>query len=303
MKIAVMGAFSYSGKYIAKRLLERGDRVITLTGHPRRPDPFDGRVQAFPLDFEDEVALARALDGVQVLVNTYWIRFDRGSNTQDRAVENTRLLVKAAQQAGVERLIHISITNPSSQTRLQYFRGKAANEEAIMQSGIPYAILRPTILFGREDILINNLAYLMRRFPFFLVPGDGTYRLQPVYVDDLAGLVSDAVYGGESYVVDAVGPEVFAFRDLVGLIGEAVARTPRVISVPPWLALRSAQVLGGLMGDVLLTSQELEGLMANLLISEQPPRCQTKLSDWLRHHRATIGIRYASELDRHYRPA
>ena len=303
MKIAVTGAFSYSGKYIAKRLLERGDRVITLTGHPRRLDPFDGRVQAFPLQFEDEGALARCLDGVRVLVNTYWIRFDRGSNTQDRAVENTRLLVEAAQRAGVRRLIHISITNPSSQTRLQYFRGKAANEEAIVQSGIPYAILRPTILFGAGDILINNMAYLMRRFPFFLLPGDGTYRVQPVYVDDLADLAADAVYGSESYVADAVGPETFAFRDLVGLIGKTVGRTPRVISVPPWLALRSAQLLGGLVGDVLLTPQELEGLMANLLISEQPPHCQTRLSDWLRDHRATIGIRYASELDRHYRKA
>ena len=301
MKIAVTGAFSYSGKYIAKRLLERGNRVITLTGHPRRPDPFDGRIQAFPLDFEDEGALARALDGVQVLVNTYWIRFDRGSNTQARAVKNTRLLVKAAQQAGIERLIHISITNPSSQTRLEYFRGKAANEEAIVESGIPYAILRPTILFGTEDILINNMAFLVRRFPFFLLPGDGTYRVQTVFVDDVADLATDAVYGRASYVMDAVGPEVFAFRHLVRLIGETVGRTPRVLSVPPWLALRSAQLLGSLMADVLLTPQELEGLMANLLISEHPPRCQTKLSDWLRDHRATIGIRYASELERHYR--
>ena len=301
MKIAVTGAFSYSGKYIAKRLLARGDRVITLTGHPHRPDPFGGRVPALPLDFQDESSLARALDGVHVLVNTYWIRFDRGSNTQARAVENTRLLVKAAQQAGVQRLIHISITNPSSQTRLQYFRGKAANEEAIVQSGIPYAILRPTILFGTEDILINNMAYLMRRFPFFLLPGDGSYQVQPVYVEDLADLASDAVYGSESFVVDAVGPEIFSFRELVGLIGDTVGRRPRLIPVPPWLALRSAQLLGGLVGDVLLTPQELEGLMANLLISEQPPRCQTKLSDWLHDHRTTVGIRYASELDRHYR--
>ena len=301
MKIAVTGAFSYSGKYIAQRMLERGDRVITLTGHPRRGDPFLGRVEAFPLQFEDRHALRQALDGVQVLVNTYWIRFDRGSNTQSRAVENTRVLVEAAKEAGVKRLIHISITNPSSQSRLKYFSGKAANEQAVAQSGIAYAILRPTILFGTEDILINNMAYLLRRFPFFLLPGDGTYQVQPVFVEDLADLVTDAVYGSETYVADAVGPEIFAFGDLVRLIGETVGRTPSILSVPPWIALKSAQLLGGFMGDVLLTPQELDGLMANLLISEEPPRCQTRLSDWLRDHRATIGVRYASELDRHYR--
>jgi NADH dehydrogenase len=170
-----------------------------------------------------------------------------------------------------------------------------------MQSGIPYAILRPTILFGTEDILINNVAYLMRRFSLFLLPGDGGYQVQPVHVDDLAELVEDAVYRSDSYTVDAVGAEIFTFRRLVALIGETVGRRPRVISVPPRLALWSAQLLGRFLGDVLLTPQELEGLMANLLISDQPSPCRTKLSDWLRDDRASLGLRYASELDRHYR--
>ena len=238
MKIAVTGAFSYSGKYIAKRLLARGDEVITLTGHPLRPDPFQGRVPAFPLDFADENGLARALKGVEVLVNTYWIRFDRGPNTQAQAVENTQRLVRAAAEAGVRRLVHISITNPNSQTRLQYFRGKAANEEIVIASGIPYAILRPTILFGKEDILINNIAYLIRRFPALLMPGDGLYRVQPVYVDDLAEMAEKAAHARGSYTKDAVGPETYAFRDLVSLIANSVGRQARVISVAPWLALR-----------------------------------------------------------------
>ena len=186
MKIAVTGSYSYSGKYITRRLLERGEEVITLTGHPNRPDPFNGQVIAYPLDFDNEADLVQSLSGVSVFYNTYWVRFDRGENTQPRAVENTRKLVRAAVQAGVQRIVHISITNPSAESHLPYFWGKAANERAVMESGLSYAILRPTVLFGAEDILINNIAWLLRRFPFFAIPGNGSYRLQPVFIDDLA---------------------------------------------------------------------------------------------------------------------
>src|SRR5512132_280122 len=172
MKIAVTGAFSYSGKYITRRLLERDEEVITLTGHPNRSDPFDGQVKVFPLDFE-EGSMARSLQGVDVLVNTYWVRFDKGANTQPRAVENTRKLVNAAKATGVRRIVHISIANPSANSHLPYYWGKAANEKTIMESGISYAILRPTVLFGMEDVLINNIAWLLRRFPLFGQIGDG----------------------------------------------------------------------------------------------------------------------------------
>src|SRR5574341_532235 len=242
MKIAVTGAFSYSGKYITKRLLERGEEVITLTGHPNRPDPFGGQVKAYPLDF-DEASMSRSLQDVDVLVNTYWVRFDRGSNTQPRAVENTRKLINAAKAAGVKRVVHISITNPSAESRLPYFWGKAANEKTVMESGMGYAIMHPTVLFGAEDILINNIAFLLRRFPFFALPGDGSYKLQPVFVDDLAELAVEGVYSKESYIIDAVGPDIFTFKEMVELIGEKIGAKRPLISIPPRLALLAAQFL------------------------------------------------------------
>ena len=135
MKIAVTGAFSYSGKYITSRLLARGEEVITLTNHPNRPDPFAGKVKAFPLNFQNEQELISTLRGVDVLVNTYWIRFDKDNNTQPKAVENTKILVSAAAKAGVKRIVHISITNPSADSHLPYFWGKAANEKAVTRFG------------------------------------------------------------------------------------------------------------------------------------------------------------------------
>ena len=299
MKIAITGAFSYSGKYITKRLLDCGEEVITLTGHPNRPDPFSGKVKAYPLDF-DEGSMTRSLQGVDVLVNTYWVRFDKGENTQPRAVENTRKLVNAAKAAGVKRIVHISIANPSADSHLPYYWGKAANEKAVMESGLSYAILRPTVLIGKEDILINNIAFLLRRFPFFLIPGDGSYRIQPVFVEDLADLAVEAVYSKDNYVIDTVGPDSYTFKEFVQLIGNTISAERPVFSVPPRLALWVAQFLSLFVSDVILTPEEVDGLMGNLLVSKEPARGKTAFKDWLERNKSTVGTKYASEIKRHY---
>lgn len=300
MKIAVTGAFSYSGKYITSRLLVRGEDVVTLTNHPNRPDPFAGKVKAFPLNFNNAVELVATLRGVDVLVNTYWIRFDKDNNTQPKAVENTKILVNAAAKAGVKRIVHISITNPSADSHLPYFWGKAANEKAVVDSGMSYAILRPTVLFGKEDILINNIAWLLRRLPVFGLPGDGSYKLSPVYVDDLAELAVDAVYKKENFVWDAVGPDEFTFKEMVQLIEKNISANRLLVPLPPRLALWAAQFMSIFVNDVMLTPEEVDGLMANLLISRKPPRCKTSLRTWLEENKAAVGKQYASELARHF---
>ena len=300
MKIVVTGAFSYSGKYITKRLLARGEEVITLTGHPNRPDPFGGKVKAYPLDF-DEDRMTRSLQGVNVLVNTYWVRFDKGENTQPRAVENTRKLINAAKAAGVKRIVHISIANPSAESHLPYYWGKAANEKAVIESGMSYAILRPTVLVGGgEDILINNIAYLLRHFPFFLLPGDGSYGIQPVYIEDVADLAVDGIYSKGNYIIDAVGPDAYSFKELVQLIGEKMGVQRPLISVHPRLALLAAQFLSLFVRDVILTPEEVDGLMAGLLISKEPPLGKTAFKDWLEKNKDGVGAKYASEIKKHY---
>jgi uncharacterized protein YbjT (DUF2867 family) len=300
MKNAVTGSFSYSGKYITRRLLARGEEVITLTGHPERPDPFSGKVKAYPLDF-DTAGMVRSLQGVDTLYNTYWVRFDHRENTQARAVENTRKLVKAAQTAGVRRIVHISITNPSIGSTLPYFHGKALNEQAVKESGLSCAILRPTVLFGAEDILINNIAYLMRRFPFFALPGNGSYKLQPVYVEDLADLALEAGASNENLLWDAVGPDIFTFKEMTKVIGDEIGCQRPVVSVPPFAALAASRFISIFLGDILLTQDEVDGLSAGLLVSSQPALGKTRLVDWLKKNKEMVGMHYASELERHYK--
>ncbi|MGE5123432.1 MAG: NAD(P)H-binding protein, partial [Acidobacteriaceae bacterium] len=295
----VTGAFSYTGKYITRRLLNQGRRVITLTGHPERSNEFGGRVPARSFNFDQPAALEESLRGAEVLYNTYWVRFSHDDVTFERAVENTRRLITAAKNAGVRRIVHVSITNPSVKSNLPYFRGKAILEDAIRASGLSYAILRPTVIFGDEDILINNIAYLLRRFPFFAVPGTGQYRLQPVFVEDFAELVVQQGSQSEDVVLDAVGPRVYTFNELVQLIGNKIGRSVRLVHVPPTLALWLSRLLGTLVGDVLLTRDELDGLMQELLVSEQSTTGQTRLEEWLENNAAQVGRRYASELNRH----
>jgi uncharacterized protein YbjT (DUF2867 family) len=301
MKVVVTGAFSYSGKYITHKLLEKGDQVQTLTGHPNRPDPFDGRVKAFPLDFNHEEQLAENMAGTDVFVNTYWVRFDKDANTQPAAVQNTRKLIRAAKAAGVSRIVHISIANPSLESPLPYYSGKAQNEQTVIDSGLSYAILRPTLIYGKEDILINNIAWVLRRFPFFAQIGNGQYKLQPVYVQDLAEMASAAVHGNENTIQDAAGPEIYTFDGLVRLIGEKTGHRRPILHFHPGLALQAARFISLFLGDVLITPEEVKGLMAGLLESKQPPICGSSLAEWLENNRSTVGVKYASEIARHYK--
>ena len=296
----VTGAFGYSGKYIARGLLAAGEAVITLTGHPDRPNEFGGRVRAFPYRFDSPEAMAEPMAGAEVLYNTYWVRFDRGNTTHESAVRNTIALVRAARMAGVRRIVHVSISNPDRNSRLPYFRGKAQLEEEVRGSGLSFAIIRPTVIFGPEDILINNMAWLLRRMPVFLIPGNGQYRVQPIYAGDMARLAVEAGHAKADLVLDAVGPEVFTFDDLVGRIARAVGSRAHLWHAPAGAALLAAKILGAFLGDVVLTGDEVEGLMDGLLVSASPPTGTTALSSWLEENAATVGVRYASEVERHY---
>jgi len=297
----VTGAFSYSGSHIAGQLLESGRHVRTLTFHPDRAHPLQASVEARPYRFDDPAALTRSLEGVETLYNTFWVRFDHGQASFANAIESSRMLFHAARSAGVQRVVHLSITNPSIVSPLPYFRGKALVEYALAQSGVHYSIVRPTWIFGGErEVLANNIAWILRRMPAFALPGNGSYPVQPVHVEDLARICIDAAQSQRDVVIDAAGPETMPFGDLVALLRSAVnARAPIIHTPPPLMAL-VARALGLLVRDVVLTPDEISGLMAGLLVSTDPPLGAIAFSDWLDEYRTSIGRTYANELHRHF---
>ena len=299
---AVTGAFGFSGQQIAKRLLLRGEKVRTLTNHPQSASPLFGRVEVAPLDFSDTDRLTESMRGASVLYNTYWVRFSYGGLSHERAVENTKTLIHAAEVAGVKRIVHVSITNPSIDSPLPYFKGKAELEQAIQTSSLSYAILRPAVLFGEGDILINNIAFMLKRFPLFAVPGRGDYHVQPIFVDDLAELAVESGQRSDSYTADAVGPETYTYTELVKMIRSAIGSKSLIVHFPPAIIRLASGVLGMILRDVVLTEDEIKGLMADLLVSHGPPTGRTSLQRWIKSYAQTIGSTYASELARHYLP-
>ena len=259
----VTGAFGFTGRYVARRLLEMGVSVRTLTNHPGRSDPFDGLVRASPLDFSDPDGLRRSMEGANVLYNTYWIRFGRGRTTFDQALENSRILYDAAALAGVGRIVHFSVANASQDSGLPYFRGQGQVEGILRDTGIPHAIIRPTLVFGEGDLLLNNMAWALRRFPVFPVFGRGDYPVQPIYAEDLA---AQEVYAGshkDSFVA-AAGPETFTFEELLRLLASAVGARARLVHTPPSRGFAFTRLVGLLLRDVVLSRDEVDGLMAGL---------------------------------------
>lgn len=294
MKHAVTGGFGYSGSYIVRRLLEKGDEVITLTNTSPKPD--SPAIAHYPLKFDGD--LVNALKGVDVLYNTYWVRFNHKQFTHQQAVANSRALFAAAKQAGVKRIVHVSITNPDERSKFEYFQGKALVERALIETQIPYTILRPAVLFGGNDILINNIAWLLRKLPVFGVFGDGNYRLQPIYVDDLAALAVEHGRASGSVILDAIGVETFTYRELVKTLGAIIGAPRPIIQVSPAIGYSVGWVWGHLLGDVAITREEIGGLMSDLLYVNSPSTGETRLTTWAKENASELGKHYASELAR-----
>jgi NADH dehydrogenase len=296
----VTGSFGYIGKYITRELLARGREVKTITTHPDKPNPFGAQVEAAPYHFDKPEKLTGYMDGCDVLFNTYWIRFNYQNRSFEKALENTKTLLGCAKAAGIKKVIHISVTNPSLEDQLPYYRGKARQEKALQKSGLAYTILRPTLVYGIEDILVNNIAWTIRKFPLVPIFGSGEYQVQPIFVGDLARIAVNRSTLKGSQTLDAIGPETFSYREFLELIANTLSQKVTFVHVPPALGIFLGKIIGLFVRDVLLTKDELQGLMANKLVSDQPPNGQTHFTTWLGDNKEFLGTSYTSELNRHY---
>lgn len=295
---AVTGAFSYTGSYIADRLRRRGVEVRALVR--RTPSHTESGFDCRPLQFADSDRLAQDLEGAEVLYNTYWIRFERGGMTFADAVRNTGILARAAARAGVGRIVHLSVSNPSHTSPFAYFRGKAAAEDFVLDAAVPCSIIRPTLVFGNEDILINNMAWILRHLHAFILPGTGSYRVQPVFVGDVAHLALSQSEVSGNRVLDAAGPEILEFRQLLTQLRAATNTKAVIVPTPPPVALALGQFVSVVLRDTLITEEELRALMAETLVSSEPPTATTAFREWAGRNSGNLGRRYQSELRRHW---
>jgi uncharacterized protein YbjT (DUF2867 family) len=303
----VTGAFGYSGAAIARELRAAGRQVRTLTGHPGRA-PAGTDIAARPLDFGDAEGLARDMADAHTLYCTYWVRFPHGNATREAAVANSKILFDAAARAGVQRIVYVSILHADTASPFPYFSGKGHVERHLATTGVPYAIARPAILFGDAadrgtsgSVLLNNIAWLLRRLPVFAIGDGGGYRIRPIHVADLARLCVELGARTDNVTVDAVGPESVTFKEMVTAIRTATGSHALLVPAPGWLLPPLSAALGRMLRDVLLTAEEYQAMKAGLADSSAPATGQRGLSEWIATHGAELGRTYANELDRHYR--
>jgi len=300
MEVALTGAFSYTGRYIAKKLLAEGIKIRALTNHPKLELFPQHSLPVFPLQFQGEDSMINALKGADIFINTYWIRYPYKELTHENAAKNIQFLVQCAKKAGVRQIIHLSVSNPSENSNLSYYKGKAQAENMIKNSGLSYLILRPTLVFGLEDILINNIAWLLRSFPFFVLPRPMDYSVQPIYAGDVADIVFEHLLCKESKTIDAAGPETYRMDELVRMISRAIGYPRPVLLWPKTLSQACIHLLSLILRDRVLTGEELQGLMDNLLISFEQARGKTSFKAWLPQYGSQLGTSYINDFKRYY---
>lgn len=302
LTILVTGASGFIGGAISDRLIGRAE-VRSLTSHPGK-NRFGERVQSFAYDFDAPMRMEEAFRGVDVFVNSYYVRFNYGRATFELAVDRTRELIALARLAGVRTVVHVSVSNADERSDLPYYRNKGRIERLVRESGLDYTILQPAIVVGPGDILVNNIAFFLRRLPIFTIFGRGDYRVQPITLDAFADIAVEAIDGAHgSATLPVAGPSDWVFLDLVRAVHAAVGSRARIVHAPPALALAGLKVAGLFLGDVVLTPDEVKGLTREYLYVERPLRRGADFAEWLAQPgvASTLGRRYESELARHFR--
>lgn len=296
----VTGSFGYIGKYVTHELLNKGRKVKTITTHPNKPNPFGDKVQGATYNFDNPDKLIETLSGCDTLFNTYWIRFNYRNWSFDKALNNTKTLFECAKKAGIKKIVQISVTNPTESDSLPYYRGKALQEKMLRELGISYSIVRPTLVFGKEDILVNNIAWTIRQFPIVPIFGSGEYKVQPVFVEDIAEIAVSSMESENSETIDAIGSQTYTYKEFLQTIAKELDRNIIFIHVVPSFGIFLGKIISFFVKDVVLTKDELRGLMLNKLTSTQKPNGKTLFSKWLHENRDSVGLIYTSELSRHF---
>jgi NADH dehydrogenase len=256
--VTVFGGGGFVGRYVVEALLRRGARVRIAERSPKnayylKAQANLGQITYVPADITQPETLTAAIAGADAVINLVGSFVDM----QRLHVEGARNIAEAAARAGVKSLVHMSAIGADAQSKSAYGRTKGEGEAAVRQAFPKAVIVRPSIVFGREDAFINRFAALIRALPIIPVIG-GKTRFQPVFAGDVghavAALVADpAAHGGKTYELG--GPQILSMRQINEWIATQTGRSPIFIDVPDVAAAALATLTGWLPGAPITRDQ------------------------------------------------
>jgi uncharacterized protein YbjT (DUF2867 family) len=273
-RVAVLGGSGFIGRYIVKRLAERGALIAIGCRHAEeakflKPTGDVGQIAALNVGLGNVDLLPAFLAGNVALVNCVGILHESGRQTFDllHHVGPARL-ARLARDAGIERLVHISAIGVDSRSASAYARTKAAGERAVRDAFPTATILRPSVVFGPEDQFFNRFATMAMLSPVLPLIGSGETRFQPVYVDDVANAavacLDDAATAGRTYELG--GPKIYAMRELLELLLGEIRRERRFVDLPFGVAAGLARLMS-VMPNPPLTPDQVELLKSDNIVA------------------------------------
>ncbi len=250
--VTVFGGSGFIGRYIVRRLARAGHRVRVAI---RRPDeglflkPFGavGQIDLIQANVRDDASVARAVAGADAVVNLVGILYEGGRQTFDAVqAEGAGRIARAAAAAGVARLVHVSALGAAADSPSDYARAKAEGEAQVLAAFPKATILRPSVVFGAEDDFFNRFGRMARMAPALPLIGGGQTRFQPVFVDDVAAAIFNALDRDDAQgrVYELGGPKVYSFEEIMNLVLETTCRRRPLVPVPFFVARMLGSILG-----------------------------------------------------------
>lgn len=274
--VTVFGGSGFVGRYVVRALAKRGYRIRVAVRRPDlagflRPDGYPGQIALMQANLRNRQSVDRAVAGASHVVNCVGILFESGKNKFDAVQDLGAKAIAEATAAAGAKLTHISAIGADVKSASSYARSKGRGEEAILAALPDAVILRPSIVFGKEDNFFNKFAAMARNLPFLPLIGGGKTKFQPVFVGDVAEAVARSVDGkvatGTTYELG--GPEVMTFRNCLETILRVTCRKRRFVSLPFGIA----SLIGKIAQSVPLITPPLTSDQVTLL------RTDTVVSD------------------------
>ena len=262
MVVLVTGATGFLGRRVVRELLERGDQVRALVHTPGKERMFSHReIEVQYGSVRDPASLSSAFYDVEAVVHLVGIiRRRRRDTFEDIHREGTANVLAAAKEAGARHFLHVSVIGSANDRTYPYLYTKWLGEQEVINSGLPYTIFRPSMLFGEGDEFLNALAGLVRLFPLVPVIGSGNNRMQPLAADDLARCIGTTL-GREDLkgrILELGGADRLNYNELVSEVAKAMGKRRLRLHLPAWLMYAFAKVSQGFLPRAPITTDQIK---------------------------------------------